>query len=49
MKHYKGIGTPYVEMIAVMAKYSPFAEKSGMRKITEQQSVEYSQLTVNIK
>jgi hypothetical protein len=33
-------GTPYVELIAVMAKYSPFAEKAGMRKIIEQQSVE---------
>jgi hypothetical protein len=29
-------GTPYVEMPAVMAKYNPFAEKAGMRKITEQ-------------
>ena len=26
-------GTPYVEMIAVMPKYSPFAEKAGMQKI----------------
>jgi ABC-type ATPase with predicted acetyltransferase domain len=33
------VGTPYVEMIAVMAKYSPFAEKAGMQKIAEQQSV----------
>jgi hypothetical protein len=33
-------GTPYVEMIAVMAKYSPFAEKAGMQKIAEQESVE---------
>jgi ABC-type ATPase with predicted acetyltransferase domain len=33
-------GTPYVEMIAVMAKYSPFAEKAGMQKIVEQQTVE---------
>jgi ABC-type ATPase with predicted acetyltransferase domain len=32
------VGTPYVEMIAVMAKYSPFAEKAGMKKITQQQS-----------
>jgi ABC-type lipoprotein export system ATPase subunit/GNAT superfamily N-acetyltransferase len=29
-------GTPYVEMPAVMAKYNPFAEKAGMRKIAEQ-------------
>jgi ABC-type ATPase with predicted acetyltransferase domain len=33
-------GTSYVEMIAVMAKYNPFAEKAGMQKIAEQQSVE---------
>jgi ABC-type ATPase with predicted acetyltransferase domain len=33
-------GTPYVELIAVMAKYSPFAEKAGMQKIAEQKSVE---------
>jgi hypothetical protein len=34
------VDTPFVEMIAVMAKYSPFAEKAGMQKIVEQQSVE---------
>lgn len=33
-------GTPYVEMIAVMAKYSPFAEKAGLQKIAQQHSVE---------
>jgi hypothetical protein len=33
------VGTPNVEMIAVMAKYSPFAEKAGMHKVIEQQSV----------
>jgi len=33
-------GTPYVELIAVMAKYSPFAEKAGMQKVAEQQSTE---------
>jgi ABC-type ATPase with predicted acetyltransferase domain len=32
-------GTSYVELIAVMAKYSPFAEKAGMQKVAEQQSV----------
>ena len=32
--------TPYVELIAVMAKYSPFAEKAGMRRVAEQQSSE---------
>ncbi|MEM3579608.1 MAG: GNAT family N-acetyltransferase, partial [Candidatus Bathyarchaeia archaeon] len=26
------VGTPYVEMPAVMAKYNPFAEKAGMQK-----------------
>jgi len=30
-------GTSYVELIAVMAKYSPFAEKAGMRRIAVQQ------------
>jgi len=30
------IGTPNVEMIAVMAKYNPFAEKAGMKKVLEQ-------------
>ncbi len=34
------VGTRYIEMIAVMAKYSPFAERAGMQKIAEQQSVE---------
>ncbi len=34
------VGTPYVELIAVMAKYSPFAEKAGMQKIAQQQTVE---------
>ena len=34
------VGTPYVELIAVMAKYSPFSEKAGMRKVAEQQSVD---------
>ncbi len=29
-------GTPYVEMVAVMAKYNPFGEKAGMQKIMEQ-------------
>jgi ABC-type ATPase with predicted acetyltransferase domain len=29
-------GTEYVEMSAVMAKYNPFAEKAGMRKVAEQ-------------
>jgi ABC-type ATPase with predicted acetyltransferase domain len=33
-------GTPYVELIAVMAKYSPFAEKAGMKKVAQQCSVE---------
>jgi hypothetical protein len=29
-------GTPYVEMVAVMAKYNPFAQKAGMQKLLEQ-------------
>ena len=29
-------GTPYVEAVAVMAKYNPFFEKAGMRRITMQ-------------
>jgi tRNA(Met) C34 N-acetyltransferase TmcA len=29
-------GTEYAEMSAVMAKYNPFAEKAGMRRILEQ-------------
>jgi ABC-type ATPase with predicted acetyltransferase domain len=31
------VGTEYVELPAVMAKYNPFAERAGMRKIAEQQ------------
>jgi ABC-type ATPase with predicted acetyltransferase domain len=30
------VGTPCIEMIAVMAKYNPFAEKAGMKKVLEQ-------------
>jgi hypothetical protein len=30
-------GTPYVEMVVVMAKYNPFAEKAGLQKVAEQQ------------
>jgi ABC-type ATPase fused to a predicted acetyltransferase domain len=33
------VDTSYVELIAVMPKYSPFAEKAGMQKIVEQQTV----------
>ena len=29
-------GTPFVELIAVMTKYNPFAERAGMTKIAEQ-------------
>jgi ABC-type lipoprotein export system ATPase subunit/GNAT superfamily N-acetyltransferase len=29
-------GTPFVEAVAVMAKYNPFFEKAGMKKITAQ-------------
>jgi hypothetical protein len=31
------IGAPYVEMVAVMAKYNPFGERAGMEKVTEQE------------
>lgn len=34
------VGTPCVEMIAVRAKYNPFAEKAGMKKISEQKPSE---------
>jgi GNAT superfamily N-acetyltransferase len=34
------IETPYVEMVAVMAKYNPFAEKAGMKKVLEQKPSE---------
>jgi hypothetical protein len=27
------IGTPFMEMVAVMAKYNPFAEKTGMQNV----------------
>jgi hypothetical protein len=30
-------GTPYVELVAVMVKYSPFAEKAGMAKVAVQE------------
>ena len=33
---YFRVDTPYVELVAVMAKYNPFAEKAGMQKIVEQ-------------
>jgi ABC-type ATPase with predicted acetyltransferase domain len=32
-------GTAYVETVSVMAKYNPFFEKAGMRKIAESQPV----------
>jgi len=37
------IDTPYVEMVAVMAKYNPFAEKAGMQKVIEQGPSEEAQ------
>jgi len=30
-------GTECVEMVAVMAKYNPFGERAGMKKVTEQE------------
>ncbi len=45
-------GTPYVEMVPVMAKYNPFAEKAGLKKIAEQQPLpsilRISDLLVNL-
>jgi hypothetical protein len=32
----KLIRTPYIEMVAVMAKYNPFAEKAGLQRVIEQ-------------
>jgi GNAT superfamily N-acetyltransferase len=32
-------GTPYVETVAVMARYNPFFERAGMRKIAESEPV----------
>jgi hypothetical protein len=29
-------GTPYVETVAVMARYNPFFERAGMRKVAKQ-------------
>jgi len=34
------VGTPCIEMIAVMAKYNPFAEKAEMKKVLEQKPSE---------
>ena len=31
------VGRPYVEVMAVMARYNPFFERAGMRKIVERQ------------
>jgi hypothetical protein len=33
-------GTPYVEMVAVMAKYNPFAEKAGLSRVAEQKPLD---------
>ena len=42
------VGTPCVEMIAVMAKYNPFAEKAGMRKILEQKLSEEAKRVADV-
>lgn len=34
------IHTPFVEMIAVMAKYNPFAERAGMRRVVVKEAAE---------
>jgi len=41
------VGTPYVETIAVMAKYNPFFERGGMRKIIEQPQPKHAFLIAN--
>jgi ABC-type transport system involved in cytochrome c biogenesis ATPase subunit/GNAT superfamily N-acetyltransferase len=41
-------GTDYVEMSAVMAKYNPFAEKAGMKKVTEQAPAKEAVKIVNL-
>ena len=41
-------GTDYVEMSAVMAKYNPFAEKAGMKKIVEQQAPKEAQKIIGV-
>jgi hypothetical protein len=28
-------GTPYVEMVAIMTRYNPFAEKAAMTRVAE--------------
>ena len=34
------VWTPYVEMVAVMAKYNPFAERAGMRNVVTKEPPE---------
>jgi hypothetical protein len=41
-------GTEYVEMSAVMAKYNPFAEKAGMRRILEQRPPKEAENVVRV-
>jgi ABC-type ATPase with predicted acetyltransferase domain len=41
-------GTRYVEMVAVMAKYNPFAEHAGMQKIVESPPVKSALKITNI-
>src|SRR3990170_538660 len=42
------VGTPCIEMIAVMAKYNPFAEKAGMKKVLEQKPSEEAQRIADV-
>jgi ABC-type transport system involved in cytochrome c biogenesis ATPase subunit/GNAT superfamily N-acetyltransferase len=42
------VGTPCIEMIAVMAKYNPFAEKSGLEKILEQKPSEEAKRAADV-
>jgi GNAT superfamily N-acetyltransferase len=42
------VGTPCVEMSAVMSKYNPFAEHAGMRKVIEQTPSREAVKTANV-
>jgi len=41
------VGTPYVETVAVMAKYNPFFERAGMQKVAESPPVKAALNTAN--
>jgi ABC-type lipoprotein export system ATPase subunit len=41
-------GTPYVEMVAVMAKFNPFAEHAGLKNITRQEPAKTTQKVADL-